>query len=43
MQPQGRAKLHRQLLDWEWREDHNTTRVFIYLLLKVNYEDKKWK
>ncbi len=36
-------KLHRAILDWEWWDDHNTTRLFLYLLIKANYEDKKWK
>lgn len=39
----GWIALHRKLLDWEWWDDHNTTRIFIYLLLKANHKDKKWK
>lgn len=39
----GWIKLHRSLLDWQWFEDHNTTRLLIYLLVSVNYESKKWK
>lgn len=39
----GWIKLHRKLLNWEWWGDHNTTILFIYLLLKANHEDKKWK
>lgn len=39
----GFIKLHRQILDWEWYSDINTTRVFIHLLLTANYEPKKWK
>lgn len=37
------VKLHRSLIDWEWWDDHNATRLLICLLLSVNYEDKKWK
>lgn len=39
----GWIKLHRSLLDWEWWDDHNATRLLIYLLCAVNYEPKKWK
>ena len=38
----GWVKLHRSLLDWEWWHDHNTTRLFVYLLLAANVERKKW-
>jgi len=37
------VKLYRKLLEWEWYDDVNTCRLFIHLLLKVNYKDKKWK
>lgn len=39
----GWIKLHRSLLDWEWYDDHNATRLLIHLLISVNHEDKKWK
>jgi len=38
----GYIKLHRSLLEWEWIDDHNCLRLFIFLLLTVNYEPKKW-
>lgn len=38
----GFIALHRKLIDWEWYSDINTTRLFIHLLLTVNWEDKKW-
>jgi len=39
----GWVKLHRSLLEWEWWDDHNATRLLIYLLVAVNHEPKKWK
>lgn len=36
-------KLHRSLIEWEWWDDHNATRLLVCLLLSVNYEDKRWK
>ncbi|KAF0130029.1 MAG: hypothetical protein FD155_1815 [Bacteroidetes bacterium] len=38
----GWIKLHRSILKWEWWDDHNTFRLFTYLLLTVNFEEKKW-
>ncbi len=38
----GWIKLHRKLLDWEWYNDPNTSRLFIHLLLKANHEATKW-
>lgn len=35
-------KIHRKILDWEWYDDINTTRLFTHLLFTVNWEDKKW-
>ncbi len=39
----GYIKLHRKITQWEWYDDINTTRLFIHLLVSVNYEDKKWR
>lgn len=39
----GWIKLHRQLLNWEWWTDIKVARVFLQLLLTVNYEEKRWK
>lgn len=39
----GFIKLYRKFTDWEWYDDINTCRVFIHLLIKANYKDKKWR
>ena len=39
----GWIKLHRSITKWEWWSDHNTARLFIYLLLEANHEDMKYK
>lgn len=40
---QGFISVHRSILDWEWYDDTNTYRVFLHLLLTVNFEDKQWR
>lgn len=39
----GYIKLFRQLKEWEWYSNKNVTRVFIDLLLSVNFKPKKWQ
>lgn len=39
----GWISLHRKMLDWEWYSDHNTTRLFIHMLLRANHKEKKWR
>lgn len=40
---EGYIQLHRKMLEWEWYDDINTTRLFIHLLIKANWKDKQWK
>ena len=40
---QGFITLHRKMLEWEWFTDINTSHVFLYCLLKANFETKKWR
>lgn len=39
----GWIKLHRKFLEWEWWEDINVSRVYLYLLLSANHRTKQWK
>lgn len=43
MKDTGFIILHRSLLEWEWYNDINTTRLFIHCLLKANYKTKNWR
>ena len=36
-------KLHRSIVDWEWYTNSNTSKLFIHLLLTVEYKDKKYQ
>ncbi len=39
----GWVMLHRKLIEWEWYDDINTSRLFIHLLLTVNHKDNNWR
>lgn len=39
----GYVKLWRKITEWEWFDDANTFRLFIYLLLHANHTPKKWR
>ena len=39
----GWIKLHHKIVDWEWFSSPTTLSLFIHLLLKANFEDKKWR
>ena len=39
----GFVALPRGLIDWEWYEDANTTRLYIHLLLTANWTTTQWR
>ena len=39
----GFIMLKRDLINWEWYSDVNTSQLFLHCLLKVNYSEKKWQ
>ena len=38
----GYISLWRSILEWEWYDDINTTRLYIHLMLTVNFKDDTW-
>jgi len=40
---EGRIKLHRKMIEWEWYDDINTMRLFLHLLLIANHKETKWR
>ena len=42
MNDSGYLRLYRQLLDWEWFDNSYMVHLWIYFLLKANYQDSKW-
>ena len=39
----GWIKIHRKILEWEWFDDHNTFRLFMYLMMTCNFKPTKWR
>lgn len=39
----GWLKLHRKLLNWEWYNKSEYVHLFLHILIKANFEDKKWQ
>lgn len=39
----GYVKLWRSTLDWEWFDDANTLKVWLYILLSANWKEGKFK
>lgn len=36
-------KIHTKLLEWEWASCPETMALWLHILLRANYEDKKWQ
>ena len=39
----GWIKLHRSMVNWEWYDDKSVFRLFMHLLLTVNYKPQKFR
>lgn len=39
----GFIKLPRTILEWQWYDDINTTKLMVHLLLKANFQSKQWR
>lgn len=39
----GWVVLYRKFLEWEWYDDTNTKILFLHILLKANWKDKRWR
>ncbi|WP_111682191.1 hypothetical protein [Winogradskyella tangerina] len=39
----GHIILHRDIMEWEWYQSPNVFRVYIHLLIKANFKNKKWQ
>lgn len=37
------VKIDRKILNWEWYTDVNVAHLFIYLILRANWQDGNWK
>lgn len=35
-------KLHRGIVDWEWFDNANMVKFWLYLLVRANWEDQEW-
>ena len=40
---EGWICIHRKMLKWEWYDEPNTAHLFLYCLLRANYEDTEWR
>jgi len=43
MESNSWLKIYRKFLEWEWYDDINTKVLFLHILLKANFKDKKWR
>lgn len=43
MQESGYIRIHRSLLDWEWFTSGSVLRVWMYLLIKANWKDGRFR
>ncbi len=39
----GWIKLHRKVIEWEWWDDHETFKLFVFMLLTANHADRTYR
>ena len=39
----GYVQIQRDILDWEWYQSPNVSRLWFHLIIKANFKDKKWQ
>lgn len=39
----GYVKIYRAITDWEWFQDPNTLQLWLYILIRVNYEPSRFR
>lgn len=39
----GFIKLPRTIMEWQWYDDVNTSKLMVHLLLKANFQTKQWR
>ena len=40
---EGWIKIHKRFLDWEWFQEDGMVRLFLNLILRANFQPRKWK
>ena len=43
MTNEGWVKIHRKITEWEWWEDDQVFKLFMYLILKANHKDTRFR
>ena len=43
MTEEGFVKISRKMISWGWFKDVNTAHLFLYCLMRANYQDAEWK
>ncbi|MGS2725261.1 hypothetical protein ACU8DI_01540 [Psychroserpens sp. BH13MA-6] len=39
----GHVIMHRDIMDWEWYQSPQVSRLYFHLILKANFKEKRWQ